>query len=79
MLLAFYYPVSPTLSVILDEVEERTGFEAGPVSVEQVARLNRETQTAAHKQVFGNSRKSSNRWLNPLRDGCAAAPTAFSI
>ncbi len=57
MLLAFYYPVSPTLSVILDEVEERTGFEAGPVSVEQVARLNREIQTAAHKQVFGNSRE----------------------
>jgi hypothetical protein len=56
-LLAFYYPVSPTLSVILDEVEERTGFEAGPVSVEQVARLNREIQMAAHKQVFGNSRE----------------------
>jgi hypothetical protein len=36
-------------------MEERTGFRAGAVSVEQVTALNREFQAAAHKQIFGNS------------------------
>jgi len=54
-LLAFYYPISPWLAVILDEMEERTGFRAGAVSVEQVTALNREIQAAAHKQIFGHS------------------------
>jgi Protein of unknown function (DUF4238) len=56
-LLAFYYPVSPQLAVILDEVQERTGFRPGQVSVEQVEILNGKIQRAAHKQVFGSSRQ----------------------
>jgi len=56
-LLAFYYPVSPRLAVILDEPDEPTGFSAGQVSTEQVRKLNGEIQRAAHKQVFGNSRE----------------------
>ncbi len=57
-LLAFYYPVSPQLAVILDEVDEPTGFRQGRVSAEQVERLNEESQRAAHKQVFASSRKA---------------------
>lgn len=56
-LLAFYYPVSPQLAVILDEADEPTGFQPGPVSTEQVKKLNGEMQHAAHKQVFANSRE----------------------
>jgi hypothetical protein len=55
-LLAFYYPVSPRLAVILDEADEPTGFCPGKVSTEQVERLNNEIQCAAHKQVFASSR-----------------------
>ena len=54
-LLAFYYPVSPQLAVILDEVEERTEFLPGPVSAAQVNQLNRAIQRASHKQLFANS------------------------
>ncbi len=56
-LLAFYYPVSPRLAVILDEADELTGFRPGQVSTEQVQSLNREIQRAAHKQVFASSRE----------------------
>lgn len=56
-LLAFYYPVSPRLAVILDEADEPTGFRPGQVSTEQVERLNGEIQRAAHKQVFASSRE----------------------
>ena len=56
-LLAFYYPVSPQLAVILDEADEPTGFQPGPVSTDQVERLNSEMQRVAHKQVFASSRK----------------------
>jgi hypothetical protein len=55
-LLAFYYPVSPKLAVILDEVQERTGFPPGHVSVGQAEMLNRKIQQAAHKQVFASLR-----------------------
>ena len=55
-LLAFYYPVSPQLAVILDEVNERTFYSAGPVSADQVVALNRRFQAASHTQVFGSSR-----------------------
>jgi hypothetical protein len=50
-----YYPVSPWLAIILDEVKDRTGFSAGVVSIEQVTALNREIQAASHKQIFGHS------------------------
>jgi len=56
-LLAFYYPVSPWLAVILDEIETRGGYSAGPVSVEQVRELNGEIQAGAHKQIFGSSQE----------------------
>lgn len=56
-LVALYYPVSPWLAVVLDEVEERCGHGAPPVSAEQVAKLNREILSASHKQVFGHSRE----------------------
>ena len=55
-LLAFYYPVSPRLAVILDEADEPTGFRAGQVSTAQVERLNSEIHREAHEQVFGGSR-----------------------
>lgn len=55
-LLAFYYPVSPQLAVILDEVNERTGYAAGLVLADQVIALNRRIQAASHMQVFGSSR-----------------------
>jgi hypothetical protein len=56
-LLAFYYPVSPRLAVILDEADEPTGFRPGQVSTVQVERLNGEIHRAAHKQVFASSRE----------------------
>lgn len=56
-LLAFYYPVSPSTAVILDEVEPRCGYTSGPVSVEQVTALNRRIRGASHSQVFGSSRE----------------------
>ena len=55
-LLAFYYPVSPRLAVILDEADEPTGFRPGQVSTAQVERLNSEIQSGAHEQIFGSSR-----------------------
>jgi hypothetical protein len=55
-LLAFYYPVSPRIAVLLDEVNERTRFAAGPVSANQVIALNRRIQAAAHRQIYGSSR-----------------------
>lgn len=54
---AFYYPVSPRLAVVLDEVEERTGLSSGAVSAAQVKQLNRAIQRASHKQVFASSRE----------------------
>jgi len=57
-LLAFYYPVSPRLAVILDEVQEPTGFQPGHVSIGQAETLNGKIQRAAHKQVFASSRQS---------------------
>ena len=56
-LLAFYYPVSPRLAVVLDEADEPTGLRQGRVSAEQVGRLNGKIQRAAHKQVFASSRE----------------------
>jgi hypothetical protein len=55
--LAFYYPVSPSTAIILDEVAHRCGYTSGPVSTEQVAALNLRIRTASHSQVFGNSRE----------------------
>ena len=55
-LLAFYYPVSPCLAIILDEVEARTGFQSGPLDTPQVTTLNQEIIAASHSQVFGSSR-----------------------
>ena len=43
-LLSFYYPVSPSIAIIPDEVEERSGYAGVPVSTDQVI------------QVFGSSR-----------------------
>lgn len=54
-LLAYYYPVSPTTAIVLDEVEHRSGYTSGPVTDEQVKTLNRCIQDASHRQVFGNS------------------------
>ena len=54
-LLAFYYPVSPSLGVVLDEVEARSGYRTGPVSIDQVRKLNHEIHAAAHTQLFGSS------------------------
>lgn len=54
-LLAFYYPVSPHLAVILDEVHERTGFGPGKISDKQAEILNDKIQQAAHKQTFASS------------------------
>ncbi|MDB5987609.1 MAG: hypothetical protein JWR16_2662 [Nevskia sp.] len=56
-LLAFYYPVTPWLAVILDEVDERSGYGAGALSIDQVSKLNCEMQAAAFSQVFGHSRE----------------------
>ncbi len=61
-LLAFYYPVSPQLAVILDEMDERTGFQRGRVSVEQAKALNEEIKRAAYRQIFASSQRS----LKPL-------------
>jgi hypothetical protein len=55
-LLSFYYPVSPSIAIILDEVVERSGYVGGPVSTDQVIRLNQKIRDASHFQVFGNSR-----------------------
>jgi hypothetical protein len=62
-LLAFYYPVSPRLAVILDEANELTGFRPGQASTEQVERLNEKMQCAAHKQVFASSREMLERFV----------------
>ncbi len=68
-LLAFYYPVSPRLAVILDEVNERTCYAAGPVSADRVVALNRRIRAAAHTQVFGSSRDV----LDSLSQGLSGA------
>lgn len=56
-LLAFYWPISPSTAIILDEVAQRTGYASGPVSVNQVTVLNRTMSDASHFQVFGSSRE----------------------
>lgn len=56
-LIALYYPVSPRLAVVVDEVVERTGHVGGPVSATEADKLNKEVFAAAHKQVFGHSRE----------------------
>jgi len=78
-LLAFYYPVSPQLAVILDEASERTGYAARPVSAHHVIALNRRIQAAAHAQVFGSSRDVLNSLsqgvLGLAREGLLSAQT----
>jgi len=56
-LLAFYYPLSPTTAIILDEVKCRCGYTSGPVSTEQVEKLNGRIRDASHSQVYGCSRE----------------------
>lgn len=56
-LLAFYYPLSPTTAIILDEVKCRCGYTSGQVSIKQVAGLNRRIYQAAQLQVYGSSKE----------------------
>lgn len=58
LLLGFYYPVTPWLALVLDEVDERCGYGPGPLSADQVRTLNREMQEAAFEQLFGDSREA---------------------
>ncbi len=68
-LVALYYPVTPQLAIIWDEVTERTGYAAGPVSADQALALNRTIRAKSFSQVFGNSR-------NVLESLCVEQPGA---
>ena len=54
-LLAFYYPISPHLAIVLDEINERTGLVSGPISAEQAESLNRQVRDAAYRQIYADS------------------------
>jgi hypothetical protein len=56
-LLAFYYPVTPWLAIILDESKERCGYGTKALSIDQVSKLNSEMHAASFAQVFGHSRE----------------------
>ena len=56
-LLCLYYPITPWLAIVLDEVKERCGYGTGVLSLDQVSKLNREMHAASFQQVFGHSRE----------------------
>jgi hypothetical protein len=46
-LLAFYYPVTPWLAIILDEAKERCDYGDGALSIDQVSKLNSKMHAAS--------------------------------
>ena len=56
-MLAFYYPVTPWLAIVLDDAKERCGYVTGVLSLDQVSKLNRQMYAASFMQVFGHSRE----------------------
>ena len=57
-LLCLYYPITPWLAIVLDEVTERCAYGTDKLSLDQVSKLNREMHAASFMQVFGHSRES---------------------
>lgn len=53
--LALYYPISPSLALILGESDVCCGFENGSLTEEKVLELNRKIQSFAELQIYGHS------------------------
>lgn len=56
-MLAFYYPITPWLAIILDEAKESSVYGDKTISVEQVSQLNLKIFEASFLQVYGNSKE----------------------
>lgn len=56
--LSLYYPISPSLAVILDEPGESTEFATQSLTLEMASRLNGMMVAALFRQAFGVSRDS---------------------
>jgi Protein of unknown function (DUF4238) len=53
--LSIYYPISPTVALILGDVDEELSYRTEGLTVEQAATLNRLIVEASHQQVFADS------------------------
>jgi len=56
--LAFYYPISPRLALILGEQDEEPPYSTERITSAQVSELNAKILEACHSQVFGQSEDS---------------------
>ena len=54
--LTLFYPLSPTISLWLGEVDEKCQFPADGLTKEHVVSLNRKMAQASHQQIFANER-----------------------
>jgi hypothetical protein len=69
--LSFYYPISPTLALILSESDEEPVYSSGSLSPIQASQLNGQMLESSHSQVFGNSKEVLASLLSPLGDDAA--------
>ncbi|MFK9007774.1 DUF4238 domain-containing protein [Pseudomonas pergaminensis] len=66
--LAFYYPISPNLALLINEVDGDIPLTSDGLTVEQVCGLNAKILAASHSQIFGCSdvalmaAKTANPW-----------------
>jgi len=60
----FYYPVSPSLALLLTEADKEPAFSTESLTSSQVAGLNRRMLRACHSQLFGQTKAS----LLPLKE-----------
>lgn len=52
--LSIYYPISPTVALILGDVDEELSYRTEGLTAEQAATLNRMIVEASHQQVFAD-------------------------
>lgn len=66
--LAFYYPISPNLALLINEVDGDIPLTSDGLTVEQVCGLNAKILAASHSQIYGCSdvalmaAKTANPW-----------------
>ncbi len=65
--LTVYYPISPSLALLLHDINDSPPFPAGTVTPTEVSWLNDRMFELCHQQVFGQIADS----LNSLREPCS--------
>jgi hypothetical protein len=54
--LSIYYPVSPTLALVLSEEDKESLFTTERLTISQVGELNARIASVSHRQIFGHSK-----------------------